>query len=199
VNPPRLPISLVMSCGILLLPGIGLAHDLDGRFGLGFEETLTGLGPGLADASVPAIDASGLALHAFYANWGFEAITGGSLVLPSQGDAPWAAFLALGAHYQAFRAPFVNLSAGIRVVGGLSRPVDAAGHARGLASGLTLEGPLRALFLLSPVFGVSAAVGPVLSINGKRANPLTGGVDSLDFSLFRGGFSGGLGFVVFVR
>ena len=55
------------------------------------------------------------------------------------------------------------------------------------------------MFFLSDHFAFSAAVGPVVAFNGKRGNPLTGQHDSIDLSLFRGAFSGGLGFVVFLR
>ncbi len=102
-------------------------------------------------------------------------------------------------HYNVFRAPRVNLSAGLRVDTGFARAVDDAGNATAFRVGAALEVPLRAVYFLSEQFSISASVGPVVAFNRSDANPLTGARNSTSLSLFSGGFSGGLGFTVWLR
>jgi len=190
------------------------AYTVHGKFGIGWEETLTALGDGPRYASYgegvdterPAIRASGMSFHAYYRQWGFEAIVGaqGAYIAKATGgfqDGRLGGFLSLGTHYNLFRAPRVNLSTGVRLGVGLYRGVDATtGDAVGLRAGVSLEVPLRAVYFLGDHFAFSAAVGPLVAMAGSKGNPLTGApADSVEFALFRGGFSGGVGFVVFFR
>jgi len=207
-----------------------LAHNVDGKLGLGFEETLTAVGNRF-DASQPGtgqadLRAAGVAVRYYIGNIGIEGIVSAGLHLPGsfRGDdgntvktstdpgAEITGFLSLGGLYNLFRAPSVNLAVGARVLLGYSRfnrqvkdnttgvPVqDGDGfriesHSR---FGLTLELPLRVEFFFSPAFAIAGAVGPVISVNGDEANPLTGGRDSVDVGLTRGDFSGGLGFAYY--
>ena len=61
--------------------------------------------------------------------------------------------------------------------------------------GFAMEIPLRAVFFLSDRFVISGAVGIVGALESKTGNPLTGGKAAVKVSLFKGGFSGGLGFM----
>lgn len=197
--PSRLAITslicLSAACALLVATG-AVATTVDGKWGIGFEETLTGIpDPSDADSAFIAIPASGLAIHHFRGNVNFEAVLGGRAHLGSSSATEWAGFLALGAHYAKFRSPRANLSAGLRVVLGLHRPVDAATQAASaLRLGVTVEVPLRAVFFLSDQFLIAGAVGPVAAFETASGNPLTGGSSALKVNLFKGGFSGGLGF-----
>lgn len=176
------------------------AYTVHGKFGIGYEETLTALASGTSFERVPTIRASGLSLIYHVRHWGLEAVLGGHSLIMSGQPTRWSGFVTLGGHYNLFRAPRVNLSAGARVTTGVARDVDeTTAKAESLRLGVSVEGPIRAVFFLSDNFAFSAAVGPVLSVNGARGNPLTGQKDSVDISLFRGGFAGGLGFTVFLR
>ena len=54
-------------------------------------------------------------------------------------------------------------------------------------------------FFSTPIFAISASVGPVIDVIwAGGTNPLTGQTGSLNVWLFRGGFSGGLGFTCYV-
>lgn len=192
----------------LLFPVVANAYTVHGKFGLGWEETLTALGDsgryvghGGDSGEAPAMRASGLSLHAYYRQWGFEAIVGAQALLVSSDPTRWGAFCSLGTHYNLFRAPQVNLSTGLRLGVGLYGGVDpTTNESAPLKTGFTVELPLRAVFFLSDHFAFSAAVGPMVAIAGGTGHPLTGAPpDSVEFALFRGGFSGGVGFVVFLR
>jgi hypothetical protein len=141
-----------------------------------------------------------MSFHAYYRQWGFEAILGLEAGYVAKQKSRWGGFVSLGTHYNLFRAPRVNLSTGVRLAMGTYRGVDALGNKAPALYGYTLEVPLRAVFFLSDHFAFSAAVGPMVSMSSGSGNPLTGGpVGSVEFALFRGGFSGGVGFVVFFR
>ena len=194
-----------LACSALLI-GLFAASSasavvVDRKIGVGYEQTLTAL-PEVTGTSVgsPDVSASGLVLQYWVRNVGFEAILGGRTTSVSNTPLAWAAFMALSAHYNVFRAPKVNLSAGLRVSVGLSRAVDVANNtAEPIHVGFSMEIPLRAMFFLSEHFALTGAVGPVVAFGSPAGNPLTGLGDTTSFSLFRGGFSGGLGFVVFFR
>ncbi len=191
--------STALVAAVLLAATPALGHDVDGRFGIGYEETLTGV-QGLDTSSVatPNIHAGGLSAIYHVGDWGLELITAGSVQVGASGDVPWTVFGSMGAHYNVFRAPFVNLSVGVRALGGLARLVGDAG-ARPLRVGSSVEAPLRVTFFSSPIFAISASVGPVIDILwGGGTNPLTGQTGSLNVWLFRGGFSGGLGFTCYI-
>ncbi len=194
-----------LACSALLIGVLAASSAsavvVDRKIGVGYEQTLTAL-PEVSGTSVgtPDVSASGLVLQYWTRNAGFEAILGGRTKSVANTPLAWAAFMALGAHYNVFRAPKVNLSAGLRFSVGLSRSVDAVKNtAEAIHVGFSMEVPLRAMFFLSEHFAMTGAVGPVLAFGSAAGNPLTGLGDTTSFSLFRGGFSGGLGFVVFFR
>ncbi len=173
------------------------AITLDGKWGVGFEETLTGI-VDTADPDSPliAIPASGLAIHRFVGDWDVELVFGARAAFASSTATRWAGFGSLGGHYSAFRSPQANLSAGIRVIAGAYQPLDiATGGKAPMQVGFAMEIPLRAVFFLSDRFVISGAVGIVGALESKTGNPLTGGKDAVKVSLFKGGFSGGLGFM----
>mgnify|MGYP006935333539 FL=1 len=195
----------LFACSALLISGFvassASAVATDGKVGIGYEQTLTALPEaGGTSAGTPDVSASGLVLQYWTRNVGFEAILGGRSLIVSGRPLAWAGFLSLGAHYNVFRAPKVNLSTGFRVTMGLSRAVDSSTNvAESVHIGFSMEIPIRAMFFLSDHFALTGAVGPVVALGSAGGNPLTGLGDTTSFSLFRGGFSGGLGFVVFFR
>ena len=170
------------------------AVTVDGKWAIGFEETLTGIpDPSDEDSILAAIPASGLAAHWFVGNWDFEAVVGARAQIAG-GSTQAAAFLSLGAHTFVFRAPRANLSVGLRLISGYGPVFNNDTGERDNSYGFSVEVPLRTLFFLSDHFAISGAVGPMLAIEPKTGNPLTGGRDALKVHLFKGGFSGGVGF-----
>lgn len=185
------------------------AMNVDGKFGIGFEESLTSVGvrqagnlAGTASA-LPDMSASGLAARWYIGNLGLEAIIGAGLHRPRQpatgtADLEYTLLLSGGAFYNLYRAPSVNLALGGRLLNGWARRNnDATGQATAWRYGLALEFPLRVEYFFSPAFAIGAAVGPVLTWNFADGNPLTGAANSFDVSLTRGDFSGGLGFMYY--
>ncbi|GEM_PF-3307416 len=171
------------------------AVTLDGKWGIGFEETLTGvIDPTDPDRSAIAIPASGLSLRRFVGDLDVELVLGARSVFPSSGTTTWAAFASIGGHYASFRSPRANLSVGLRAIVGAYKPSSTAQNTT-TQVGFAFEIPIRAVFFLADQFALSGSVGIVGAIEGKDGNPLTGGKDAVKVSLFRGGFSGGLGFI----
>ena len=193
-------IAVAVLCAATLAPGgDACAYSVDGKFGVGYEETLVALG-GVESGALPDIRAAGLGVWGWIGDVGFEGIFGFRALLVSNQAADFAGFVALGAHYNVFRAPTVNLSAGVRVDIGFGRGVDATtGNAKASSVGFAVEVPLRAVYFFSEQFSISGTVGPLLALNGNAPHPLTGATKSTEFSLFRGGFSGGVGFTVWLR
>jgi hypothetical protein len=193
-------LAVFTTIGVLAMAAPAHAYTVDGKLGIGYEQTLTGLGAERLGDNKPDIEPAGLTIRYYAGRLGFEAIMHARSLHLADQPSRWGAFLGLGLHIHLFRAPRVNLSVGIRACGGVHRDVDNITlEAQEMRFGMSLEVPLRAMFFLSDHFAFSAAVGPVVAFNGKRGNPLTGQHDSIDLSLFRGAFSGGLGFVVFLR
>lgn len=192
-------------CAALLFtaPRPADAHTVHRKIGVGYEQSLTSLPDASAsDATTPDISASGLLLQYWWRHVGLEALVGGRALIVPGTPVAWAGFLSLGAHYNAFRAPQVNLSAGVRVTTAFSRVVtttDTESAASETRVGFSVEVPLRAMFFLSDHFALTGSVGPVITLGGSGVNPLTGARNTTTIALFRGGFSGGLGFVVFLR
>lgn len=204
-----LTIWLLLACLASTLTAVSAnAMNVDGKFGIGFEETLTSVGvrqsrdlAGTATA-LPDMDASGLAARWYLGNLGLEAIVGAGLHRPRQpatgsADTEYTMLLSAGAFYNVYRAPSVNLAIGGRLLNGWSRRNDQSGQATAWRYGLALELPLRVEYFFSPAFAIGAAVGPVLTWNFAAGNPLTGVANSFDISLTRGDFSGGLGFTYY--
>lgn len=190
------------------LPGPAEAMNVDGKFGVGFEETLTGIGVRQAQTlddhtsggtPLPDMSASGLAFRYYSGNLGIECIIGAGLHRPTDSDLEYTLMVAPGLFYNVFRAPTVNLSLGARFLSGWSRFNDAQGDAANGRYGFSVEIPLRAEYFFSSSFAISGAVGPVAIRNGTRGNPLTGNANSLDVTLTRGGFSGGVGFTYYIN
>lgn len=183
---------------LLALPATVLAHDVDGKFGVGFEETLTGVGARQGFA-LPELRAAGLSLRYYVGNLGLELITGGGLHFPDGERTQAAAFASVGVLYNLFRAPSVNLAVGLRGLVGWARLTcpttddDQKTCANG-RFGIAFEAPLRVEYFFAPSFSVAGAVGPVVGLNEPDGNPLTGERNSRSVSLTRGEFSGGLGF-----
>lgn len=202
----RLLATWLVWCG---LASTASAHNVDGKLGVGLEETLTDVGVRqifpVRDASgtlqpvaVPDVRASGLSFRYYVGNLGLEAITGVAMRLPANAPTEFGAFVSLGAIYNLFRAPSVNLGVGARVLAGMARSNNgtSAGPVR---AGMAIEAPIRVEYFFSPNFAVAGAIGPTLAINGSEINPLTGGKDSYDISLTRGDFSGGIGFTYYLQ
>ena len=183
--------------GVLFTPAPARAYSVDGKVGVGYEETLISLADG--GVGTPDVRAAGLGGWIYIGDLGLELILGLRTLLLSGQPVDLAGFVTAGAHYNVFRAPRVNLSAGLRVDTGFARAVDGNGNATAFRVGVALEVPLRAVYFLSEQFSISASVGPVVAFNGSDANPLTGARNSTSLSLFSGGFSGGIGFTVWLR
>jgi len=195
--------ALLCSC-VLLVATSASAREVDGKWGLGYESTLTSLGQDLFGNNVTA---SGLAARVYVGHWALEAVLGASYHNVPKGSPEIRAAVSAGGLYNVFRSPSANLAAGVRGVFGLVRnflPRDATNETRaglqhsGTDVGFTVEFPLRAEYFFSDNFAISGAVGPVLELGRTSANPLTGS-SSFGIDVFRGGFSGGVGFMVYFR
>ncbi len=196
---------LPLCCFALLCAAPAYAENVDGKLGVGFEETLTGTAQrqigvlrddtGQASAApVPDVRPAGLALRYYLGNVGIEAIAGFGWHMPDTKAMESNGFVSLGLLYNVFRAPSVNLALGARVLTGWAKLDTASGNAEAMRVGVTAEIPLRVEYFFTPAFAIAGAVGPVLSFNRGRTNPLTGGTHSFDVALARGDFSGGIGF-----
>ena len=181
------------------------AENVDGKLGIGFEETLTGTAASqlgalrdssgkITAATLPDLRPAGLALRYYIGNIGIEAIVGAGWHLPDHKAMETAGFVSLGVLYNVFRAPSVNLALGARVLTGWARLDGSSGSAEAMRVGVTGEIPLRVEYFFAPAFAIAGAVGPVLSFNRSRTNPLTGATNSFDVAIARGDFSGGIGF-----
>lgn len=193
---------LSLACAVMSAPA--LAHNVDGKLGIGFEETLTSIGSrqwfgsqgasaSLSTRPVPDIPASGLAVRRYFGNLGIEGVVGLVSHWPSGHPAEVATFLSVGALYNVVRAPSVNLAIGVRLMGSLARSNDE-GVAGAWRYGMAAEIPIRVEYFFSPNFAIAGAVGPTLAVNSSGRNPLTGSSGSLDLALTHGDFSGGVGF-----
>lgn len=203
----RIYIKVLILMGILLALPVHAAN-VDGKGGIGFEDTLTGVGLrqslfNVGDA--PDVRPAGLAARYWIGNVGLETIFGASLKFGQQ--LGHAGFWSLGAHYAMFRAPNVNLSVGARGIFAWANTTDDD-HALGSRYGFALEIPIRVEYFLSANFAIAAAIGPVLHFPSPwRAdktgipiavrNPLTAETSTWDVALTRGEFSGGLGFTYY--
>jgi hypothetical protein len=184
------------------------AMNVDGKFGIGFEETLTAIGVQQSQTlddhasgttPLPDLTASGLTARYYHGNVGFELIFGAVIHHPSGADWEYTLLLSPGVFYNVFRAPSVNLSFGGRFLNAWSQFNDAGGHSVDGRYGFAVELPLRVEYFFSPAFAISGAVGPVITRNGASSNPLTGNTNSLDVTLTRGSFSGGIGFTYYIN
>ena len=191
----------LLLCCVVVLPlcwsSVADARPLERTLGIGFEQTLTAQPASLTNPKLPPdVSASGLLVQYWINSWSLELILGGRATVVPEQPIAWAGFGSIGAHYNVLRAPKVNLSAGLRAAVGVARPVSDGGQSAALRFGVNIEVPLRAMYFLSDSFAITGAVGMVLTFGSDRINPLDGSQDTSALSLFRGGFSGGLGFVV---
>lgn len=204
----RLSLFLVtLACSALLATPV-LAANVDGKAGIGFEETLTSVGlrqtlSGPTD--LPDVRPGGLSARYWIGNVGLEAIVGASLKFgESFGH---AGFVAIGTHYAAFRAQDVNLTLGVRGIFAWAN-VNQDDHDLGSRYGFAVEVPIRIEYFFTTAFAIAAAVGPVLHFpspwrtdrSGTSVpirNPLTTNTSSWELALTRGEFSGGLGFTYY--
>jgi hypothetical protein len=184
------------------------ALNVDGKLGIGLEETLTGMhariGRTLSTnrAALPDVLASGLAIRGFVGDWGIEGIVGGGWHSPEGKPNEGSLFGAVGVLYQALRSPHVNLGAGVRLLGGLARvnQTTTTGSVQtAWRYGFAGEIPLRAEYFFSSAFSISASVGVVVAFNGADGNPLTGNTNSTDVAIAYADFSGGVGFTYYFR
>ena len=215
----------LLAVALLSLPARNaVAHDVDGKLGIGFEDTLTNIGVRQAFAlrdvnntlqqgHMPDIRASGLAVRRYVGNVGLEAIVGFGVHLGQSPDPPvtvpetprapnppaeWGTFLSIGGSYNVVRAPQVNLAVGLRVLAGLARTNNGqdSGPVR---FGIALEAPIRIEYFFNQQFAIAGAVGPTLGLRSDQANPLTGEKGAIDIALARGEFSGGIGFTYYLN
>ncbi|MSQ82047.1 MAG: hypothetical protein EXR77_03905 [Myxococcales bacterium] len=198
--------------GVLATAGVAFAHDVDGKLGIGFEESLTAVGVRqvipVTDAQAnkqtfaqPDIRASGLAGRAWFGNVGVEGIFGFLAHIPRGKDAPpneFASFLSLGATYNVVRGPQVNLGIGVRALAAIAR-TNVGTVATDLRFGIAFEIPVRIEYFFNQTFAIAGAFGPTLAVNTARPNPLTGSSQSFDIAIARGDFGGGLGFTYYLR
>ena len=199
--------SLVLACGCLLATP-AFATNMDGKAGIGFEETLTAVSLRQAlsgNTDTPDVRPGGLAGRYWIGNLGLEAILGASLKF---GDTfGHSGFLVIGTHYAAFRASDVNLTIGVRGIFAWAK-INQDDHDLGSRYGFAIEVPLRVEYFFTSAFAIGAAVGPVVhfpspwrvdrtGIAAPVRNPLTTNVSTWNVMLSSGEFSGGLGFTYY--
>ncbi|MBI5610328.1 MAG: hypothetical protein HY902_15735 [Deltaproteobacteria bacterium] len=193
----------------LLVPAAAQAHNVDGKVGVGYEETLLGLGArqffpiddgsgNLLSHALPDVRAAGLSGRWYVGAVGLEAVLGFDMRSPSGVPNEYGGFLSVGALWNVARAPSVNLAVGLRAVSALAR-TNTVGVAGPVRFGFGLELPIRVEYFFSPNFAIAGAVGPTLAINSANGNPLTGNRNSYEFALTRGDFGGGIGFTYYLN
>lgn len=189
----------MLGCALFFAASPALAINVDGKFGVGFETTLSGLDGRLGSAlqHTPDVRPAGFAMRYYAGNVGIEGIVGATFQSASGTPQQYAGFVSVGALYNVFRAPNVNLSLGVRAIGAVAR-TNTAGVSTGSRIGFAAEIPLRVEYFFGAAFAISAAVGPVFNVPvSSDIDPLTGDTSALDISLTRGEFSGGLGFTYY--
>ena len=158
--------------GLLLVGQNALAVDTDGKFGIG------------GNASLSQQGVTGLGLNYWVGHLKVGAITGFSMVSPSEGDSTTNMSVALHGLYAVARSKEANLNTGLRIN---MRDLIASGGAEGAAEQdmtLGFEVPIEAEFWVTEHVTITAHVG--LSIDMPT--------DTTIISLGGPGFNGGAGF-----
>ena len=139
--------------GLLLAGATASAKDMNGKFGVGFDQSFGGV--------------SGLDLKYFLGDIQISLTPGFEMFKPSSGSAAIAFNVALGGIYNFARSDQANLGFGIR--GSLGYRNKQAGDCLSGA----IEFPLVAEYFFSDHFAIHGGVAIVLSIQGTKGAALT--------------------------
>ena len=176
--------SALFLCVLLATSGPALAKDMGGKFGVGFNQSLTS-------------GVSGLAFNYWAGNLKLGGLVGMNFFFPDTGDTVTAVQLGIQALYALARSTDANLNFGLRVNLGIadagSPPVGAPDP--GTTVGVQFDIPVEGEYFLSDHFSFYGHVGLTLTIVGSDGNPLSPGAQKgVGFGVGQGGFSGGAGF-----
>ncbi|NUN14515.1 MAG: hypothetical protein HUU55_12875 [Myxococcales bacterium] len=160
---------------VLALVTSAQAKDMDGKFGVGYSQSLTG-------------GASGLGLNYWAGDLKIGAILGIDFFSPDGGDSETNLKLGLQGLYAIARSNDANLNFGLRVNIGVASAAETA-------FGLQFDLPLEGEYFLSDHFSLYGHVGLTVTIVGEDGNPLAPGKGKgFGIGVGDGGFSGGAGF-----
>jgi hypothetical protein len=180
--------ALALTC-ILLAGAAASGKDMNGKFGVGFDQSFGGV--------------SGLDIKYFLGDIQLSLTPGFEMFKPSGGSAAIAFNIALGGIYNFARSDSANLGFGVR--GSLGYQNKYAGDCLSGA----IEFPLQAEYFFSDHFAIHGGVAIVITIQGKSGSALTppntpGGLAAkntagkgVGFGIGNGGFLGNAGFTFY--
>lgn len=133
-----------------------MAKDLDGRFGLGYDQSLSGV--------------SGLTARYWIGDLGIQGILGLDFVKPDQGDSQIEFDFGLGAIYNFAKSEHANLGLGLNLDLGFANKAAMGGGDSSFQFNVAI--PLRGEYFLSDNFAFNASVGLVIAIVPEKGQVL---------------------------
>ena len=169
-------IALAVATVFVLASTTASAKDMGGKFGVGYEQNLTG-------------SAGGLNVQYWFGNLSLGMLLGLDYFKPDSGDSTMTFNLAPHVLYAVARSNEANLNMGIRLPIGIMDP--GAGDTQ---FGLQIELPIVGEYFFSDHFAIFGQVGLVFELPVGDQNVLSGRAKGFGVGIGGAAFSGGAGF-----
>lgn len=134
-----------------LLATTASAKDTDGKFGLGYDQSLGGV--------------SGLTARYWIGDLGIQGILGVDFVKPDKGDSKMTFLFGLGGIYNFAKSEHANLGVGLNIDLGYANSGDSSFQ-------FNVAIPLRAEYFFSDAFAVNVSTGLTVAIIPKKGQVL---------------------------